>query len=109
MQNNTRPYLSRLSRWFVRFFRETAFYSITFIFFVAWMMLVDSYGYFPWRRLLAETRSLERQKTYYIEQNVAARRQIEALRVNRDSLEKFARERFLMKRPDEDLFIIIDD
>jgi cell division protein FtsB len=95
--------LARLAR------RRVAKYVAIALLFAAWMALFDPYGYLPWRRLLAETRALQREKAYYIKKTDDDRRKIDELRGNRDNLEKFAREQYLMKRPGEELFIITDD
>lgn len=95
---------------FARFLRrKSARYVIITLLLVVWMMLFDPYGYFPWKRLLGDIRSLEREKEYYIEKTLDARRKINELQGSREMLEKFAREQYLMKRPDEELFIINDD
>ncbi|MDR2131055.1 MAG: septum formation inhibitor [Odoribacteraceae bacterium] len=97
------------SNFFARLFRwKIAKYIVIGILFMTWMLLFDPYGYFPWRRLLSETRALEREKTYYIQKTAEERRKIDELQGSRDQLEKFAREQYLMKRPDEDIFIITD-
>jgi cell division protein FtsB len=95
---------------FARLFRrKIAKYIVIALLFITWMALFDPYGYFPWRRILAENRALQREKTYYIQNASEDRRKIDELRGSRDKLEKFAREQYLMKRPDEELFIITDD
>lgn len=78
-------------------------------FLATWMAVIDPYSYLAWRKLLAGTRALERQKSYYLEKIAGDRQKIRELQGDRASLEKFAREQYLMKRPDEDLFIITGD
>jgi cell division protein FtsB len=84
-------------------------YLVTGLLFAAWIIFVDPYSLATRVGLLAETRALERERDHYLREAAAARRKIEELRGNRDKLEKFAREQHLMKRPDEDLYILTDN
>ncbi|MDR0544750.1 MAG: septum formation initiator family protein [Odoribacteraceae bacterium] len=106
MQNDTstpRSLFARLSRW------KAARFIIIALLFAIWMMLFDPYGYFPARRLRGEIRALELQENLYLDRIADDRRKIDELHGGKDKLEKFAREQFRMKRPDEDLFILEDD
>jgi cell division protein DivIC len=53
-----------------------------------------------------ELRELQQSKAYYMEKIAAERKELEALKNNPATLEKYAREKYLMKRENEDLFII---
>jgi cell division protein FtsB len=53
-----------------------------------------------------QIRSLEREILQYRDEAEASRRKLTELRNNDNDLERFAREEYLMKKPDEDLFII---
>lgn len=106
MQNDTntpRSPFARFLRW------KAARFIVLAILFAIWMMLFDPYGYFPSRRLRGEIRALEQQKNSYLDRIADDRRKIDELSGGRDKLEKFAREQFYMKRPDEDLFVLEDD
>ncbi|WP_165022996.1 MULTISPECIES: FtsB family cell division protein [unclassified Dysgonomonas] len=54
----------------------------------------------------AKIMELNGQIEYYREQAVQDREKLEQLQDDREHIEKFARENYLMKRPDEDIFII---
>ena len=58
------------------------------------------------RRKLAE---LERERDYYQGKIGEVERERDALLNNPDLLEKFARERYLMKRPREAVYVIVRD
>ncbi|MDR1274420.1 MAG: septum formation initiator family protein, partial [Odoribacteraceae bacterium] len=77
--------------------------------FLAWIAFLDQNNLVKRAGLRSELRALEREKAYYIEKIKEDERKIDELQGDRDKLEKFAREQYLMKRPDEDLFIIVDD
>lgn len=53
-----------------------------------------------------ELRELQQSKAYYLEKIAAERKELEALKNNPATLEKYAREKYLMKRDNEDLFIV---
>lgn len=53
-----------------------------------------------------ELNELQKSKRYYTTQINAERKELEALKNNPATLEKYAREKYLMKREDEELFII---
>lgn len=53
-----------------------------------------------------ELNELQKSKRYYTTQIDAERKELEALKNNPATLEKYAREKYLMKRDNEELFII---
>jgi cell division protein FtsB len=53
--------------------------------------------------------ALKSQKEYYIEKIAEDNQKIEELRSGQNNLEKYAREQFFMSRPDEDVFMIVED
>ena len=54
-----------------------------------------------------ELKLLEQSKTYYEEQIAATRAELRQLKLNTATVEKYAREKYFMKRDNEDLFVII--
>ena len=53
-----------------------------------------------------ELKELQQSKRYYSNQISAERKELEALKTNPAMLEKYAREKYLMKRDNEDLFLV---
>ncbi len=53
-----------------------------------------------------EIRDLKKQIEYYREKTVNDKRKLEELRSDKANIEKFARENYLMKKEDEEIFII---
>jgi cell division protein FtsB len=53
-----------------------------------------------------ELKELYQSKAYYQEQIVAESKELELLKSNPATLEKYAREKYMMKRDNEELFII---
>ncbi|HEY1019838.1 MAG TPA: septum formation initiator family protein [Sediminibacterium sp.] len=83
-------------------------YLVASVFFIVWMLFFDQRDYFQQRERQAELNKLEAKKRYYVEEIEKTRKQLQDLQNNPAALEKFARERYLMKREGEDIFIIED-
>jgi len=69
------------------------------------MLFLDNYSYFDHRILNQEIDELEANKTYYQEEIKKDQENIKLLK-NPDQIEKFAREKYYMKRDSEDIYII---
>ncbi len=82
------------------------FYSLTAIAFLVWMVFLDSNDLINRFRMSAKLRSLENERRYYSEKIVEVERDRAELMGTTELLEKFAREKYLMKRESEDIFII---
>jgi len=71
------------------------------------MLFIDSndlYSQFQKRRKLND---LEREKEYYIQKILEVEKDREELMSNDKLIEKFAREKYLMKKESEDLYVIV--
>jgi len=55
-----------------------------------------------------ELQKLQQSKAYYEEQINSTRDELQQLKLNTATIEKYAREKYFMKRDNEDLFIITD-
>lgn len=53
-----------------------------------------------------EIRELNNQIEYYRNKTVQDKERLEQLKSNQADIEKFARERFMMKKSDEDIFVV---
>ena len=62
--------------------------------------------FISWIRAKAEIVSMNRQIREYEEKTVEMDGRINDLKTNRDSLEKFAREKFFFSAPDEDVYVL---
>jgi cell division protein FtsB len=83
-------------------------YMLSAIFFLVWMLFVDQRDFFQQRERKAELQKLEAKKRYYQEEIDKARKTLTDLQSNPAALEKFARERYLMKKEGEDIFTMED-
>jgi len=92
---------------FLRIFRNK--YVITFLIFYAWLFFFDQHSIWERKGDEANISSLEKEKAYYLEKIENDKKRIHELKTNRKNLEKFAREQYLMKKENEDIFIVIDE
>lgn len=81
-------------------------YLISFTVFCAVMLFLDKNDLFTQMERRKELRELQQSKKHYSTQIAAERKELEALKNNPATLEKYAREKYLMKRDNEELFII---
>ncbi|MCH7412759.1 septum formation initiator family protein [Belliella sp. R4-6] len=85
------------------------FYFIFTVLFVLWMVFIDSNDIFSQFKLNSKVKELENQKEYLLERKEKIKQDRQELMSNNELLEKFARERYLMKKKTEDLYVIIQD
>lgn len=72
------------------------------------MLFFDKNDVFTQSARKKQLRDLEESKQYYSDRIATERKELEELKSNPGTLEKYAREKYLMKRDNEDLFIIPD-
>ena len=85
------------------------FYFITAVCFVLWMVFLDNNDLFSRFRLSRKMNSLENEKTYYQEKIKEVEEDRNELFGDKESIEKFAREKYLMKKENEDIFIVKEE
>ena len=80
-------------------------YIWVLLFFVSWMLFLDNYSYLDHRLLNQQIQELEDNKKYYKEEIDQDLKSIKSFK-NPDQIEKYAREKYYMKRENEDIYII---
>ncbi len=80
-------------------------YVIVLAFFIVWMLFLDNTSYLEHRILNKQLDQLEDNKKYYQEEIKKDAHSIKMLK-NPDQIEKYAREKYYMKRDSEDIYII---
>jgi cell division protein FtsB len=73
--------------------------------FVIWMVFLDNYSYYGHRVLNKQIQELEDNKEYYQNEINKDKENIKKLK-NPDQTEKYAREKYYMKKDSEDVYII---
>jgi len=82
-------------------------YLLTLIIFIIWIVLLDSNNLISRRKEMKNLRKLRADREYYVQRIEEDKRKLYELKTDDRNLEKFAREEYRMKKPDEDLFIIL--
>lgn len=80
-------------------------YVIVLAFFTVWMLFLDNTSYMDHRILNKQLDELENNKKYYQDEINKDDENIRLLK-NPDQIEKYAREKYYMKRDSEDIYII---
>ena len=100
-KNEMRQYLDRIPSWLKNK------YVLTVLCFGIWVLFIDDRDFVTTHfRHLNELHKLEARKVYFEEQIKTVRKELDQLKSNPATLEKYARERYLMKRDNEDLFVV---
>jgi len=76
--------------------------------FAVWMLFLDDFNMFRQLSLNSKIKEMEQQKEYYRQEIKSDSAMINTLNANLDSLEKYAREKYLMKKDHEDIFLVIE-
>lgn len=92
----------RKNKWF-RFFTNA--YVLVLTVFVIWMLFFDTNSYLIHRELQKEIKKLEKQKEF-LEEEIQKDSAIIQKLSDPEELEKFAREKYYLKKPNEEIFLI---
>ena len=84
-------------------------YVITLLVFIIWMLFFDQNNLLDRIRMYSEIRQLEDEQEYYEQEIKKDSTRLHELTTDKDNLEKYAREQFYMKKPDEDVFVVIEE
>jgi cell division protein DivIC len=81
-------------------------YLLTLTAFVIWMLFFDRNDVFTQLQWKRELREIRQSKEYYAQRIAEDRKFSQELQFNAAAIERYAREKYLMKRDNEDLFLI---
>jgi cell division protein DivIC len=82
-------------------------YLLTGLGFAAWLLFFDERDIFTTHfKLQHELQKLEESRNYYLGQIETTKKELEQLKSDPAVLEKYAREKYWMKKDNEDLFIL---
>jgi len=73
------------------------------------MLFFDQHDVISQLQLQNELHQYEEDKEYYQERITETEQDLNELLTNEDNLEKFAREKYLMKKDNEEVFVIVED
>jgi len=91
---------------FLRYSRN--FYVLTGVGFLVWMLLFDTNDFISQYQMRKKLSDLENEKTYYQEKTEEVKKDRQEVLGNPQLLEKFAREKYLMKKNSEEVFVTVD-
>jgi cell division protein DivIC len=74
--------------------------------FIVWILFFDPRDVFTQIEHRRELKQLQTSKAWYQMQNTSLHAESEQLKTNPITIEKYGREKYLMKRENEDLFLI---
>jgi cell division protein FtsB len=80
-------------------------YTLVMLFFIVWMLFLDNQSYWDQRALNKQIDELEDNKTYYQQEIAKDEQSIKNLK-NPGQTERYAREKYYMKKDSEDIYII---
>ena len=82
-------------------------YILTILIFFVWIIILDSNNLIKRYNEIRELKKLKQDREYYTNKIEGDRQKLRELKTGNHNLEKFAREQYRMKKPDEDLYIIL--
>jgi len=82
-------------------------FAIATLIFLGYLIFLDQYNFHAQYRLMSELNYLEDERDFYKNELSKDSMTYHTLFHNKENIEKFARERFMMKKPNEDIFLIV--
>ncbi len=84
------------------------YYLMIGAFLLIWLTFFDSNDLYSQYKLARKLDNINADKAYYLDKIGEVKEDREELLSNPDLLEKFAREKYLMKKPTEDLYVVVE-
>ena len=81
-------------------------YFISFAAFCVVILFIDKNDFFTPMERRKELRELQQSKRYYTTQIALESKELQELKTNPATVEKYAREKYLMKRDNEEIFLV---
>ncbi len=82
-------------------------YFLVTLAFVVWMIFFDKNDLYTQYQSYKDVRALEKERDYCLKQTAQSNKDLDELTTDPQKLEKFAREKYLMKKDNEDVFVIV--
>jgi cell division protein FtsB len=84
-------------------------YLIASVAFLTWMLFFDRNDLMSQYEYRTQVNKLKAEKEFYTQETAKVVKDLNELTTNQSKLEKFAREKYLMKKENEDVFVIIEE
>ncbi|SEM42513.1 Septum formation initiator [bacterium A37T11] len=82
-------------------------YFIAALAFVVWMLFFDRNDLSTQFEYRSQLKALNTEKDFYTKETERVKKDLEELSSDPNKLQKFAREKYLMKKDNEDVFVIV--
>ncbi len=83
-------------------------YFLASLAFLIWLTFFDEFNLIDRFQSMSDLKQLQQDREFYEKKIKEDSQRLKELKTNRENLEKFAREQFLMKKDNEDIFIFTD-
>jgi len=83
-------------------------YLIVLMIATVWMLFFDRYNLRSQQRVQAQIERLQQDRAHYRQAISALDYEVDQLFTDGEELERFARERYHMKRPNEDVYVVVE-
>ena len=84
-------------------------YFVVSLAFLVWMVFFDKNDLFSQYQYHSQLTKLKHERDFYEKETAKVHKDLDELTTNKEKLEKFAREKYLMKKANEDVFVIVKD
>lgn len=84
-------------------------YFLTVAAFIVWMLFFDKNDMLSQYEFRSEVNKLQEEKDFYERETAKVKQDLNELNTNLNTAEKFAREKYFMKKDNEDVFVIIKE
>ncbi|MBS7563995.1 septum formation initiator family protein [Mucilaginibacter sp. Bleaf8] len=84
-------------------------YFLVTVAFVVWMIFFDKNDLYSQYEHKQQLNKLEQERDFYQKETAQVTKDLDELNSNPQKLEKFAREKYLMKKQNEDVFVIVKE
>jgi len=85
------------------------FYIVSFVIWLVWVVALDENNVSVVRHNYLKLKDLEEQKKYYQEMIIQVKEEREEVFGNQRLIEKWAREKYYMRKANEDVYIMVDE
>lgn len=85
---------------------KNKFFLVT-VAFLIWMLAFDKNDLHSQYQYYTEVKKAERERDFYLKETAKAAKDLDELTTNPEKLERFAREKYHMKKDNEDVFVVV--
>ena len=84
-------------------------YFLISLIFLVWLIFFDRNDLLSQYEYRQQLNKLKEEHAFYTKETAEVQKELNELTTNKEKLEKFAREKYLMKKSNEDIFVIVQE